>query len=100
MSEWISASDKLPETNLENTHDGDVLLYIPKRDGVEQSGIYLGKLRPTKEDEEGSHNIWRCPIEACDWTVWGWSYFERPIVTHWMKLPEPPNCGVMANVED
>lgn len=88
--EWISVNDKLPDTDNKNEHTYDVLVYIPKREGCHQYGIYLGKIKFTKGSPDGSNNIWGIPTQDCDWTIWGWGYFEEPIVTHWMPLPEPP----------
>lgn len=81
MNEWISVEDRLPETDNENSHTHDVLVYIPQRDKCRQYGIYLGKLKRIEADD-GSRNFWRVPTDASDWTVWGWSYFEHPVVTH------------------
>ena len=89
--QWISVKDRLPEKYGKNDHKADVMLYIPKREGVRQHGIYLGFLgeKPIPPDD-GSGNFWHLSTSGSDWTVWGWSYFEGPIVTHWMPLPEPP----------
>lgn len=87
---WISVDDELPVANLENNHVGDVLVYIPPREGVYQSGIRIGKLRPIPADETGEHNVWGVPRPGSKWTVWGWGYSEEPIVTHWMPLPKLP----------
>ncbi len=86
---WIPVSERLPETDNENTHAFDVLVYIPQREGCSQYGIYIGKLK-TVPANDGSGNFWGIPIEECEWTVWGWSYFNHPVVTHWMPLPHPP----------
>lgn len=88
--EWISVKDRLPETDGEGTHKYDVLVYIPKRDGVNQHGIYIGKLLEVEPDRDGSGNFWGIPTPGSDWTVWGWGYLEEPVVTHWMPLPEMP----------
>ncbi len=87
--QWISVEDQLPESNCENSHEGDVLCYIPPRDGVKQHGLRLGKLCPVAATD-GSKNFWGKPTPETDWTVWGWSYFEKPVVTHWMPLPCAP----------
>jgi len=87
--EWISVEDRLPETDHKNTFDYNVLVYIPQRKGCRQSGIYLGKVRKV-EGDDGKGNFWGKKTEPCEWTVWGWSYFEHPVVTHWMPLPQPP----------
>ena len=86
---WISVDDELPETNGKNDHEYNVLCYVPPRDGCLQSGLYIGKIRYVKADD-GSGNFWGLPTPESDWTLWGWSYFEKPVVTHWMPLPEPP----------
>lgn len=90
MMNWISVNDRLPETDGESSHKYDVLVYIPKRDGTAQHGIYIGKLLKVEPDTNGSGNFWRYPTPGSPWTVWGWSYFEKPIITHWMPLPELP----------
>ena len=91
VSGWISVKDRVPEKHLINDHEADVLLYIPKRDECRQHGIYLGFLRETPmPPDDGSGNFWGRPCPGSDWTVWGRSHFEEPIVTHWMPLPEPP----------
>lgn len=86
---WISIEERLPETDNKNTHDFDVLVYVPKRDGCRQHGVYLGKLSHVNADD-GTGNFWGIKTEACEWTVWGWSYFEHPVVTHWKPLPPLP----------
>ena len=87
--EWTSVEERLPETDNKNTRDFNVLVYIPPRSGCVQNGIYLGKLSHVNADD-GTGNFWRIKTEACDWTVWGWSYFEHPVVTHWKPLPALP----------
>lgn len=89
QNEWISVEERLPETDNENTHN--VLVYIPQREGCCQHGIFLGKLKEVKADD-GSGNFWGAKTEASAWTVWGWSYFEHPIVTHWKPIPTPPEA--------
>lgn len=86
---WISATEQLPESNHKNDHVGDVLCFVPPRDGCYQSGLYLGKPKHVAADD-GSGNFWGRPMQASDWTLWGWIYLEKPVVTHWMPLPEPP----------
>lgn len=89
---WVPVTERLPETDGENTHAHDVLVYIPKRDGCNQHGIYVGKVRHIPPDD-GRGNFWGIKTEASDWTVWGWGYLETPVVTHWMPLPEPPEVS-------
>ena len=86
---WISVEEHLPETDNKNTHDFDVLVYVPKREGCNQHGVYIGKLSHVNSDD-GTGNFWGIRTESCDWTVWGWSYIEHPIVTHWKPLPALP----------
>lgn len=87
---WVSVKDALPETNGKNDHEYDVLCYVPPREGCNQNGLYLGKLRKVKADKKGEHNFFGVSTPGSDLTLWGWSYFEEPIVTHWMPLPEAP----------
>lgn len=89
---WTPVTERLPETDGENTHAHDVLVYIPKRNGCNQHGIYVGKVHHIPPDD-GSGNFWGIKTKASDWTVWGWSYFETPVVTHWMPLPELPEVS-------
>ena len=86
---WIPVTEQLPESNHKNDHVGDVLCFVPPRDGCYQSGLYLGKPKHVEADD-GIGNFWGLPIQESDWTLWGWSYLEKPVVTHWMPLPEPP----------
>ena len=88
-NEWISVEERLPETDGENSHNFDVLVYVPQREGCNQHGIYIGKLHDIPK-EDGSGNFWGCATPGSEWTLWGWSYFEKPIVTHWMPLPALP----------
>ena len=91
VSGWVSVKDRMPEKHLINDHEAYVLLYIPKRDGCSQHGIYLGFLRETPlPPDDGSGNFWNRPCPGSDWTVWEWCHFEEPKVSHWMPLPEPP----------
>lgn len=83
QNEWISVKEKLPN------YDEKVLVYVPKRDGCRQNGIFTANYKPIKADD-GRGNFWRAPTEACEWTVWSWSYLEHPVVTHWIPLPIPP----------
>ena len=87
---WISVEDRLPETDGKNTSDYNVLVYIPKREGCRQHGIYVGKLANVPADD-GSGNFWGLKTESSEWIVWSWGYYEHPVITHWMHLPEPPD---------
>lgn len=88
---WIPVEERLPENNHKKGCAGDVLCYVPPRDGCFQNGVYLGKLEHIVADD-GSGNFWNLKTSAIDWALWGWSYFEQPVVTHWMLLPEPPTA--------
>lgn len=80
---WIPVTERLPEKGAK------LLLYVPKTEKGRQFGIFTGELKSVK-DNDGSGNFWGMPMFGSEWTLWGWSYFERPNVTHWMPLPEPP----------
>lgn len=86
---WIPVEERLPENNHKKGRAGDVLCYVPPRDGCFQNGVYLGKLEHIVADD-GSGNFWNLKTPESDWALLGWSYFEQPVVTHWMPLPEPP----------
>lgn len=86
---WIPVEERLPENNHKKGRAGDVLCYVPQRDGCLQNGVYLGKLEHIVADD-GSGNFWNLKTPESDWALLGWSYFEQPVVTHWMPLPEPP----------
>lgn len=86
---WIPVEERLPEKNRKKGRAGDVLCYVPPRDGCLQNGVYLGKLEHIVADD-GSGNFWNLKTPESDWALLGWSYFEQPVVTHWMPLPEPP----------
>ncbi|MEG1565363.1 MAG: DUF551 domain-containing protein [Bacilli bacterium] len=89
-NKWISVKDALPKTDNKNTYKFNVLVYVKSPKNYHQeSGIYLGKLNKVEADN-GSSNIFGRKTDECEWTVWGWSYYEKPIVTHWMKLPTKP----------
>lgn len=80
---WTPVTEGLPEKGAK------LLLYVPKTEKSRQFGIFTGELKSVKADD-GSGNFWSMPTPSSDWTLWGWSYFEKPNVTHWMPLPEPP----------
>ena len=86
---WVNVNDTLPPTDNANTRDYAVLVYVPKREGCIQNGMYLGKLREVPADD-GSGNFWGVKTEKSDWCLWGWSFLEHPVVTHWKPLPNPP----------
>ena len=88
--EWIPCSERLPETdNTNKINEFDVLLAVrPKKHPEETPQVYIGKLRPVKGDD-GSGNFWGVKIAPCEWTIWGWSYFQEPEVLAWMPLPKP-----------
>lgn len=84
MPKWISVKERMPQKGEK------VLLYIPEREGCDQHGMRIGEVGKVEGDPKGEHNLWRRPMPGSDWRVSGWSYFEEPIVTHWMPLPEAP----------
>ena len=84
MPKWISVKGKMPAKGEK------VLRYIPEREGCKQHGMYLGEAGAVEADQKGEHNFWCRPVYGSDWRISGWSYFEEPIVTHWMLLPEAP----------
>ena len=88
--EWIPCSERLPETdNTNEINEFDVLLFVrPKKHPERTPQVYIGKLRPV-EGDDGSGNFWSVKTAPCEWTIWGWSYFQEPEVLAWMPLPEP-----------
>ena len=76
MDRWISVEERLPEQGKE------VLLLVH---GWEGRLHYVGKLEPSPA-QKGFFGT----SKASEWTIWGWSYFREPKVTHWMPLPDPP----------
>jgi hypothetical protein len=87
---WIPVSERLPETDNKNSiNNYNVLLWVKDKSHTEREPqIYLGKLSHIDEDD-GSGNFWGVKTPPCDWTIWGWSYFNEPEVIAWMPLPEP-----------
>lgn len=83
-SGWISVKERMPSKGEK------VLLYIPEREGCKQHGMYLGEVEKVEADPKGEHNLWGLPTPGSNWSIDGWSYFEEPIVTHWMPLPDAP----------
>ena len=88
--EWIPCSERLPETDNTNViNEFDVLLAVrPKKHPERTPQVYIGKLRPV-EGDDGSGNFWGVKTASCEWTIWGWSYFQEPEVLAWMPLPKP-----------
>ena len=87
---WIPCSERLPETdNTNEINEFDVLLAVrPKKHPERTPQVYIGKLRPV-EGDDGSGNFWGVKTAPCEWTIWGWSYFQEPEVLAWMPLPQP-----------
>ena len=86
---WISVKDCLP------AFDQRVLAFVTNKDPKSRfnpDGVYVAELKDKipKHDTEGKNNFWGIPGYDSEWTVWAWSYFSEPCVTHWMPLPEPP----------
>ena len=88
--EWIPVSERLPETDNENSiNKYNVLLWVKNKSHPEREPqIYLGKLRQVSGDD-GSGNFWGIETKPCNWTIWGWIYFNEPEVIAWQPLPEP-----------
>ena len=86
---WIPCSERLPETdNTNKINEFDVLLAVrPKKHPERTPQVYIGKLRPV-EGDDGSGNFWGVETAPCEWTIWGWSYFQEPEVLAWMPLPK------------
>jgi len=89
QTQWISCSERLPKTDNKNDINSfNVLLWVKNKTHPEKEAqIYLGKLRHVDGDD-GSGNFWGIETKPCDWTIWGWSYFNEPEVIAWMPLPE------------
>ena len=87
---WIPVNKKLPKTDNKNDINSfNVLLWVKNKTHPEKEAqIYLGKLMHVDGDD-GSGNFWGIKTEPCEWTIWGWSYFNEPEVIAWMPLPEP-----------
>lgn len=81
---WISVKERMPAKGEK------VLLYIPERERCKQHGMYLGAAGEVEADPKGEHNFWGRPTPGSNWSIDGWSYFDEPIVTHWMPLPLCP----------
>lgn len=92
MMEWIACSERMPEPFPDNTHDGDLLLYVIDANDPTHKGVYTGSLRekPMQVDPVGENNFWGVKTYGSDWRIWDWPYIWEPIVTHWMPLPNPP----------
>lgn len=84
MPTWISVKERMPAKG-EN-----VLLYIPEREVYKQHGMYLGAAGEVEADPKGEHNFWGRHTPGSNWSIDGWSYFEEPIVSHWMLMPDAP----------
>lgn len=83
LPQWVSVTERMPEKGMK------LLLYVPKTEKGRQSGVFTGELKEVKANN-GSGNFFGIPTPCSEWTLWGWSYYEKPNVTHWMPLPEPP----------
>lgn len=81
---WISVKERMPSKGEK------VLLYIPEREGCKQHGMYLGKVEKVEADPKGEHSFWGLPTPGSNWRISGWGYYNKPIVTHWMPLPDAP----------
>ena len=83
--DWISVKERMPQKGEK------VLLYIPEREGCKQHGMRIGEVGKVEGYTKGEHNFWERIVYGSDWRVSGWSYFEEPIITHWMPLPDAPD---------
>ena len=88
-NKWFSVNDTLPP------FDQKVLAFVKNKDPkcrFNPDGIYIAELKDKipVPDPKGEKNVWGIPGYDSEWTVWSWSYFSEPCVTHWMPLPEPP----------
>ena len=90
QTRWIPVSERLPKTDNKNDINSfNVLLWVKNKTHSEKEAqIYLGKLMHVDGDD-GSGNFWGIKTEPCEWTIWGWSYFNKPEVIAWMPLPKP-----------
>lgn len=90
QTQWIPCSERLPKTdNINDINSFNVLLWVKNKTHPEKEAqIYLGKLMHVDGDD-GSGNFWGIETKPCDWTIWGWSYFNEPEVIAWMPLPKP-----------
>lgn len=89
QTQWIPCSERLPKTDNKNDINSfNVLLWVKNKTYPEKEAqIYLGKLKHVDGDD-GSGNFWGIETKPCDWTIWGWSYFNEPEVIAWMPLPK------------
>lgn len=83
MSQWISVKDRLPKPD-------DVVICYLENGYAECGKCCVGSFKPMEGDPAGENNFWGLTTPASEWTLYGWSYFHKPIVTHWMPLPEAP----------
>lgn len=94
--EWISVNERIPRRKKHCKYSRDVLLFVPKRDGCCQHGIYIGRLESIPADD-GSGNIFGIKLPGSKWSISGWSYYEDPVPVCWMEIPKGPlGCGVGA----
>ena len=94
MMEWISVNDKLPEPVPEGeggNHEHDVLVIVDYANPEHESmpHITTGYLHENARNQENLIPIGDLEFDY-DWTVWNWSYWWEPKVTHWMPLPDMP----------
>lgn len=75
---WISVEERLPKPHT------DVLLIAH---GWKSRLVYIGKLQRLESEKSWLTGI---VSKASEWTVYDFSYFKEPIVTHWMPLPSMP----------
>lgn len=92
--EWISVEDRLPDPvpgKEGRDHSRDVLVVVDYANPEDGSRPYIstGYLHETTQHYEYPAPMLGISFDY-DWTVWNWSYWYQPKVTHWMPLPDMP----------
>ena len=89
--EWISVKDSTPDPVPDYApadHSHDVLVIVDYANPENGSNPYIttGYLHETTRHHEPTGYA----SFDYDWTVWNWSYWCEPKVTHWMPMPDMP----------
>lgn len=83
--EWISVEDRLPGI-YDKEPDWSVTVLFRTAQGHIYSGYRnIGRTQKSFYDDDWTPPYWLDESENLS--------FEEDEVTHWMPLPEPPNCG-------